>query len=95
MIAPGISRRWLHDHPYVEGLLEEWPPERIRQVLDAVLELWGCRLEASMSPILELEGLPTVKAPAVSPIQTSARALGLQARGLDVSEPGARRFTDG
>lgn len=42
MIAPGISRRWLHDHPYVEGLLDEWPPERIRQVLDAVLELWGC-----------------------------------------------------
>lgn len=42
MIAPGISRRWLHDHSDVEGLFDEWPPERIQQVLDAVLELWGC-----------------------------------------------------
>ncbi|MCH2100390.1 MAG: SprT-like domain-containing protein [Planctomycetes bacterium] len=42
LIAPGISQRWLQGHPHVEGLLDEWPPERIRQVLDAVLELWGC-----------------------------------------------------
>jgi len=41
-VAPGISERWLAQHPYVGGLLEEWPPERVRQVLDAVLELWGC-----------------------------------------------------
>lgn len=42
MTAPGLSARWLQQHPYVVGLLDEWPPERVRQVLDEVLAHWDC-----------------------------------------------------
>lgn len=40
--APGLSERWLAQHGYVRGLLEEWPAERIRAVLDEVLQKWDC-----------------------------------------------------
>ncbi len=39
-LAPGISDAFVRDHPQVAELLAEWPQERIRQELDAVLELW-------------------------------------------------------
>jgi predicted SprT family Zn-dependent metalloprotease len=38
---PGLSPEWLREHPEVEDLLELWPPERIQEELDQVLQLWG------------------------------------------------------
>jgi predicted SprT family Zn-dependent metalloprotease len=41
LVAPGLSQRWLDQHGYVAGLLEEWPAERVQATLDSVLQLWG------------------------------------------------------
>lgn len=41
IVAPGLSQRWLDQHGYVAGLLDEWPPERVQETLDAVLQLWN------------------------------------------------------
>ena len=37
---PGLSPAFLRDHPEVKELITEWPADRIRLELDAVLELW-------------------------------------------------------
>lgn len=39
--APGLSRRWLAQFPHVQALLDEWPAERVRDVLDDAFDLWG------------------------------------------------------
>ncbi len=38
--TPGLSARWLQQHPEVGELLRVWPPQRIRAELDRLLESW-------------------------------------------------------
>lgn len=37
---PGLTKRWLREHPEVHALLADWPPERVRACLDTALVRW-------------------------------------------------------